>query len=473
MVTTGGVRWDVVVIGSGFGGAVTAARLAEGGMRVLVVERGPWWGPAAADQPRADGRPLPRGVWGSRKLLRNVRKAPSGGAGHWLINRDGLYEIHAFTSMTVLSGSGVGGGSHVYAGIQRRPDPLFWNAFPPEISDQQMSGYFARVYAMQRPAPNPTPALAERAVSRGLRRSGMTVDKPDLAIDWDACVRCGRCVLGCTHRAKTTLDLTYLPAAMAAGAEIWPLCEVTRIKQWLTGFQVSGIDHRTRTRFTARADRLVLAAGTLNTVRLLYQARDRDRALEAVSPALGCHFSGNADYPIVVKRTGSTEPSSGALVNMTAHSGPADRYYVDADVPLPAPLRRIARRYGLLVGMGTEASRASLTYQGGVLASDAGRHDAPALYDEMDVDVASVLRDSMVRSVGRPARKLMSAHPLGGAVIATNPADGVVDHAGRVFGHPRMYVADGSLLPTAPGVPPSLTIAALAERQAELVLQEG
>jgi cholesterol oxidase len=382
---------------------------------------------------------MPRGPWGSRKLLRNVRANIAGRTHDWVINRDGLYEVHRFASMTVLGGSGVGGGSHVYAGIQRPPASEFWTAFPQEITARDMSHYFDRVRAMQRPAPSPEPALAERAVPRALRRAGMTVEVPDLAIDWDSCLRCGQCVLGCEHRAKTTLDLTYLPAATAAGAEVWPLCEAVRIELCGNGFQgngfqIAGTDHRTRTAFTVRADRLVVAAGTLNTVRLLFVARDRDRTLPGLSRSLGRRFTGNADYPLLVKPSAPTEPSSGALVNACALPLAADRYYVDADIPVPvasAALRRVVGRYRLLVGMGA------------------------------------------VASVRGPRRRLMSAHPLGGAAMADSAADGVVDHAGRVFGYPRLYVADGSMLPTAPGVPPSMTIAALAERNAELMLQEA
>jgi cholesterol oxidase len=286
------------------------------------------------------------------------------------------------------------------------------------------------------------------------------------------------CVLGCTHGAKTTLDLTYLLTATTAGACIRPLCEATRIEPCTKGFQVSGMDYRTGTPFVVRAERLVVAAGTLNTARLLFTARDRDRTLPAISPALGRNFSGNADYPMLVRRNPAPEPSSGALVNTAAHAGPIERYYVDADIPIPvasAALGRAVGRYRLMVGMGPDGSRASLTLRRSLIATDAGRHHVPTLYGQMDADAAAVRRNGRgaIRSVRQPPGKLVSAHPLGGATIAANAVDGVVDHAGRVFGYRRLYVADGSLLPTAPGVPPSLTIAALAERQAALMLQEG
>lgn len=459
-----GTRYDAVIVGTGFGGAITGARLAEGGMRVLLLERGPWWGPASNDRAPSVGRDFPRGAWGSRKLVRNIRHANARRSREWRINSDGLYEIHRFPQLTVLGASGVGGGSHTYAGIQAEPAPDYWTAFPAEITPTAMAPYTARVRAMQHPAPAPAQPR-QRTLGRAMSTAGMVLESADLAIDHDTCVRCGGCVLGCPHGAKTTLDLTYLPAALRAGAEIWPLCEVARIGTHHNGYTVDAVDLRTATAVTVHAERLVLAAGTLNTLRLLFAARDRDRTLTRVSRRLGHRFSSNADYPLVVRRSRPNEPSTGTLVNTTARTAAA--YYVDADIPLRV------KNFQLMIGMAAEDSPATVRAVPGGVTSDASRKRSAEVYNRMDSEMRKTVRASgFLQTVSAP-RRLVSAHPLGGAALAATRFDGVVSHTGEVFGHPRLYVADGSTLPTAPGVPPSLTIAALAERHAELMLQDG
>lgn len=453
-------RYDVVVVGTGFGGAVTGCRLAQGGMRVLLIERGPWWGPAARDVAASVGRALPRGPWGSRKLLRNIRYATPRRSHDLRLNTDGLYEIHRFPRMTVLGASGVGGGSHTYAAIQREPNADFWDSLPSEITHEEMAPYFARVRDMQRPEPVPA-AIGRRRLNVAMGQTGMTMERPDLAIDHASCKRCSQCVLGCPHGAKTTLDLTYLPAAQKAGAEIWPLCEVVGLTPDSAGFDVSYHDHRTGTTSTVRARRVIVAAGTLNTVRLLFEARSR--SLNRIAPRLGKGFSGNADHPLVLRRPRADRASSGVLVNAAASTGGA--YYLDADLPI------LSTAFQLLVGMCDDSSPAVLRPVKGGLSSNARRDLAPSTYRRMDSAMVAVRTAGHLRAVGA-SRRLLSAHPLGGAAISETPGGGVVRHTGEVFGHPGLYVADGAILPRAPGVPPSLTIAAFAERIADLILHE-
>ena len=108
----------------------------------------------------------------------------------------------------------------------------------------------------------------------------------------------------------------------------------------------------------------------------------------------------------------------------------------------------------------------------GGLGTDAGKHLSKSVYQRMDAELLAARQVGHLRALPAP-RRLLSAHPLGGAAMADSAATGVVAHTGEVFGEPRLYVSDGAVLPRAPGVPPSLTIAALAERTADLVIQEA
>ncbi len=496
---------DVIVVGSGFGGAVTAARLSQRGLRVLILERGPWWGPAGGDQPAADRRAFPRGPWGIRKLVRSVRWARGRRARDLLLNPDGLFELHAFEHLDVITGSGVGGGSLIYTNVLEAPDDGFFaGAFPPELSASELRPYFDRVRALLRPVPLPSPfpqknvAFATATDAAGLGPPHY----PDLAIRFgrsparrepglnaagvlqSTCTHCGSCILGCPERAKTTLDLTYVPVALRHGAELRPLCEVVALGHGDRGYRLRYRDHRTGSLHHADAARVVLAAGSMNTMRLLFQARDRHRTLPAISPALGRGFSPNGDLlGLVLDPTTVADGSEGPALNAfvrVEHEGEL-RFIVGevglplAALPLAAPLRRRAARAAGLIAMGRDSSTGVIEYDGVGLRSAVGRSIDPGVFASIEDALDRVAGRYRARRVwlnapsGRGAERLGTVHPLGGCAVACAPADGVVDHRGQVFGHPGLFVADGSLYPRSPGIPPSLTIAALAERQAALM----
>ena len=495
---------DVIVVGSGFGGAVTAARLAQRGLRVLVLERGPWWGPAGAEQPRSDRRVFPRGPWGVRKLVRGVRWARSRATRDVLLNADGLLEVHSFEHLDVVTGSGVGGGSLIYTNVLEMPDDDFFAAFPPELSAGEIRPYVDRVRALLRPVPLPAPFPDKnRAFERAVDEAGLGTPRyPELAIRFgtsprvrepalnaagilqSTCTHCGSCVLGCPERAKTTMDLTYLPVALRHGAELRPLCEVVAIGHDGGAYELRYRDHRSGTTHQVAAPRIVLAAGSMNTMRLLFQARERHRTLPRVSPALGKRFSPNADLLGLIVGTamvadGGEGPALNAFVRIEREG--RLRFIVgEVGLPLGAlPLGgRLRRRLGHatgLIAMGRDASTGAIEYDGRGLRSTVGRAMDPTLFDDIESALERVARPYRARRMWlnapnrRDASRLGTVHPLGGCAVGRTPEDGVVDHRGEVFGHPGLYVADGSLYPRSPGVPPSLTIAALAERQAALM----
>jgi cholesterol oxidase len=482
---------DVIVVGSGFGGAVSAARLAQRGFRVLILERGPWWGPAGDAQPAADRRAFPRGVRGLRKSVRSVRWARGKGSREVVVARDGLYEMHAFEHLDVVTGSGVGGGSLIYTNVLEQPPDDFFAAFPDEITADEMRPWFDRVRAVLRPSPIPIVPEKNRAFAQATEAAGFGAPVyPDLAIAWSAgknaagvaqsgCTHCGCCVMGCTERAKTTLDLTYVPIALQNGAELRPLCEVVGLGREAGRYIVRYRDHRSGSEHHVAAPRLILAAGSMNTIRLLFQARDRHGTLPYLPPALGRHFSPNGDLLAIAGDTQTVaDVGRGAALNAFVRR---DRFIVGevglplAAMPLPRSVRRRLGRTALLLAMGRDASTGELTYDGGALRTTVGRDLDPSLFAEIEDAIEAVGRPYSPARLfmnvpsGRGAPRIGTVHPLGGASIGRGPEEGVVDHTGEVFGNPGLFIADGALYPRSPGIPPSLTIAALAERQANMM----
>jgi cholesterol oxidase len=504
--------FDVMVIGTGFGGSVTATRLAEGGMRVLVLERGPWWGPAGealATEP-ALRRRWPRGPLGSRKFIRNVRIARGSRSRELMLATDGLFELHRFERLTTLTGSGVGGGSLIYTNIQAEAGRELFDALPPELSASELAPWYQRVRAMLRPSPLPQRPDKNRAFEQAAGQFGdASVIYPDLAIAWgqdparpqriinaagvaqSTCNYCGECVLGCPSMAKTTVDLTYVAVALRAGAQVRPLSEVVAIGERPSaqggGYELRYIDRRDGKgrQHTVAAPKLVLAAGTLNTLRLLFAARDRHRSLTRLPMALGHGFSPNADLGALIlgARAHLHDSTRGPAFNAYVPGQESSLRYLVGEaglplsaLPLPKVLRRALGNSGLLLAMGADASTGTLGFDGEFLRSEVGRDVDPAIFDAIEAEAvrlsgAYAPRFSWINAPsGRGKPGIASVHPIGGAAIGRHSGDGVVDHRGEVFGHPGLYVADGSLYPRAPGVPPSLTIAALAERQAALML---
>lgn len=496
-------RFDVIVVGSGFGGSVCAARLAEKGMRVLVLERGPWWGPAHRDRPAADRRELPRGPLGSRKLLRSVRYARGGRRVERVFHVDGLQEAHVFEHLNVLTASGVGGGSHLYTNIMEEPPEEFFEAFPAELRGGELRPWFDRVRAVLRPAPVPTVPPRTRHFAAALVAAGLPpAEAPDLAIAWGADPSRQEAVtnavgvqqststfrsdafVGCEDGSKTTLDLTYVPLALRHGAELRPLCEVLSVAADQPGYAVRYHDHRDGRDHEVRAPRLVLAAGGLNTQRLLFAARDGHGGLPALSGRLGQRFSPNADMVALLWRTAALRDSSyGPAVGAVCHVSVNGRHrYLIGELgppalalPLPGPLRRRLGQSLFLFGMGRDASTGTLGFDGTGLITEVGRSLDPALFVELEDALLRIARHYRPRRVisnvlaGWGPEGLFTVHPLGGCAMGAGPEEGVTDHRGAVFGYPGLFVADGSLYPRAPGTAPSLTIAALAERQAALM----
>ena len=313
-------RYDVVVVGSGYGGAIAAARLARAGRSVCVLER---------------GRELRAGDFPTTLLgaLRQVQVRRGRGR---LGRRGGLFDLRPGDDLSVLVGCGLGGTSLINAGVSLRPpdwvfdDERWPEALRGDRGRAELAPWFEEAERMLGARPYPEdgerwPSLPkfralERSAQGAARALGATgrdapaAEKVPIAVTFEdgpnavgleqrACVLCGDCVTGCNHRAKNTLVENYLPDAVAHGAELYCEAAVQVVEpvegdgdgpRWRVTFEAVGDG---RTRFDAPtsfvfADVVVLAAGALGTTEILLRSRERGLA---VSPRLGERFTGNGD----------------------------------------------------------------------------------------------------------------------------------------------------------------------------------
>lgn len=485
--------WDAIVVGSGFGGAVTAARLAQGGLRVLILERGDWWPSMPGNWPPLLGRANRRA--GASQMLRGIRWSSPRLTRAITIKCNGLYELHQFDKMSCLVSSGVGGGSLVYTDMQVRPPDAYFAGFPPEINAADMRPHFDAVRQMLGAAPVPDQFPGDRAFENALAMSGIGVASyPDLALEFSAPPGISPGAgLGASDQptdqdsswmfTRSTLDRNYLPLAIGCGAELRALSEVTAIGPHARGWQVRYRDHRAKRTFIESTTRLVIAAGTFGTLRLLFAGRDKHRTLPRLSRSLGSRFSPNGDMAtLLIGGSNHSEIQPKPTVTALLHRNIADHTAITGafGIPLnqfnfPSLIAPTAGRGTILFGMGSGKLSATVTFDGQELHIREGRDDDAQIYHELENDAVSLARGYGVRHpfvnapFGARSDRLLTVHPLGGAPIGTTPLDGVVDHTGAVFGHSGLFVVDGSTFPYAPGTPPSMTIAALAERQSSFI----
>jgi cholesterol oxidase len=509
--------WDAIVIGSGFGGSVSALRLAEKGNRVLVLEKGRRF--AAEDFPRSN-REIRRWMWMPRLGCR------------------GPFKMTFLPHLTALSGVGVGGGSLIYANTLPVPTEAFFRA--PSwagLADWQreLEPHYRTAQQMLGATTNRLPGDADRALKRVADKlgqgscyhmnpvgvyfgePGVTVSDPYFGgrgPQRTGCIGCGGCMLGCRFDAKNTLDKNYLHLAQAAGSQILANTEATWIAPIPSGGYVVTTDQG---RHVAR--RVFLSGGVLGTVPLLLKLRESEQGLPKLSPALGRFVRTNSESLIgVVSRRTDLDLSQGvaigSLLQTDEHSHlepcrypPGSDFFRFLSAPFVSgettwlrlaqlartlvtrPLdylrsvtaRDHARRTTILLYMRSSEGHLRLTLGRNLwtglargLSSEPGQGALPTnslpeaselarrYCDEVDGYAHSLLTETLL---GIPT----TAHILGGCCMGRSPEEGVIDASQEVFGYPGLFVVDGSAVSANPGVNPSLTITALAERALSLI----
>jgi cholesterol oxidase len=511
---TDSTRFDFIIIGSGFGGSVSALRLAEKGYKVLVLEKGK----------RFTDKDFPHTNWNLKKWL-------------WLpwFRFFGLFKISPFRHITVMSGVGVGGGSLVYANTLPVPKQEFFRAKSwAHLADweTELKDFYPVALKMLGAAPCPrleTGDLALKTLAKQIgKESGFEptnaavfFGEPDVTVpdpyfggkgpSRTGCTFCGACMIGCRHNAKNTLDKNYLYLAEQLGVVIQAEANVTDVKpvgatDGLDGYQV--VWKSTGSFFkhgSVSCKGVVFSGGVLGTVPLLLKLKRK--SLPALSDTIGAQVRTNSESLFgAMTLDKNIVFSDGVAISSILHTDDLShlepvRYPAGSGfwrlfvVPqfhgknifvrvtrtlldlVKHPVENMklyfvddwAKRSQVLLYMRTLDSTLKFSRcMFGMKSSAEGRERPTAFMPE-----AKELADRYAKIVNGKPMVLMTetlfgipttAHILGGAVMGSDRSEGVIDKDNRVFGYKNMYICDGSMISANPGVNPSLTITAIAER---------
>ncbi|MEV6282369.1 GMC family oxidoreductase [Kribbella sp. NPDC051770] len=506
---------DVLIIGSGFGGSVSALRLTEKGYKVAVLEAGA----------RFDDAGFAKNSWDKNRFL----FAPKLG---WY----GIQRISALRDVIILSGAGVGGGSLVYANTLYEPLPAFyadrqwahitdWKAELAPYYDQAKRMLGVTTYPHFTPADEVMKQVADdlgvgdtfhpTPVGVFFGEPGVEVDDPffgGAGPRRTGCIDCGECMTGCRHNAKNTLTKNYLYLAEKAGAEVFPMTTVTSVEP-LPGGGYAVETRRTSNRKLTRrftAEQVVFAASALGTAKLLHRLRDEGK-LPKVSRRLGVLTRTNSesllgaiakdrdvDYSRGVAITSSFHPDEITHIEPVRYGKGSNAMSLlqtvltdgDGDRPrwrtwlreLGIQRKNIRRLYDLkhwsertVIALVMQTADNSITTFGKRdrfgrwrLTSKQG-HGAPnpswiPVANQVVRRMATIMRGTPGGTIGEPFNVPMTAHFIGGCAIGDSAETGVVDAYHRVYGYDGLHIVDGSTISANLGVNPSLTITAQAER---------
>jgi len=509
-------EFDVVVIGSGFGGSVAALRLREKGYSVAVLEAGR----------RFEDKDFPKTSWRLRKFL----FAPA-------LGFYGIQRIHALPDVLILAGAGVGGGSLVYANTLYQPDDKYFN--DPQwksITDwkSELTPYYDLARRMLGVELNPYFSPSDQAMKEVAEEMGVghTFTLAPLGIHFGkgegiesadpyfggvgpvrtGCTNCGSCMTGCRHNAKNTLPKNYLGLAEKAGAKVFPLTTATKVEQLEDG-QWKITTKKTSNPFGSRgstflARDVVIAAGTYNTQKLMHKfkattlpkisdflgnlSRTNSEALTgAIMPTTKIDFSRGAaitssfypapDTHVEPVRYGKGSNSMGLLQTLLTDgwtSKARRKHWMQQFLEKPSlfvtilNVRKWSERTVIALVMQNVDSSIKVSGKRGIFGFKLTSHNDSEHPNATYIPAANETVKRVAKNYGGIAGGNVgdligapfTAHFVGGCVIGTDEKNGVIDPYHRVYNYPTLHVVDGSTITANLGVNPSLTITAQAER---------
>ena len=476
-----------VVIGSGFGGGVTALRLAEAGVPVTLLERGIRW----QTGPNAETFPHPASP--DNRILWHQSNPTLFGRPAIFEPYTGLLETVTGENMTAICAAGVGGGSLVYQGMTLQPEEAVFNTHFPEELDYARMGrvHYPRVARMLQVETAPDELIsspnyeAARVFARNAARSGLPVSKIPMPIDWNFALAelrgemkpsytNGDGALGVNNGGKHSVDVTYIAAAEATGlVNVETLHQVTDVERaadgrWRVYVDRTDISGKILENKILTTDALVMAAGSMNTTKLLVRAAATGR-IRDLPDELGAGWGTNADriyiWSDLAENFGATQ--GGPVVYGSRNWDDPHNAFTVIQASFP-PVAFDAHST-VMVGFGVSGDRGRFVY-------DSARGEAVLRWPK---DGDSAIQQG---HIGPAAQRIAAGglltdtnailpstwHPLGGACM-----NSVCDLDGRILGQRGLYVLDGALLPgNSAACNPSMTIAAVAERALENIVKD-
>ncbi len=520
-------EFDCLVIGSGFGGSVSALRMSEKGYSTAVLEQGR----------RYEAKDFPATNWDLKRWL-------------WVpvLNFTGPFRMSFFSKVTIFSGVGVGGGSLVYANTLPVPkDAFFQTGFWSKLADwkQELQPHYETAKRMLGASRNSHLTLTDQ-VMRSIaqdNRMEANFEPTDVAIYFGSpgktqpdpyfggegprrtgCIYCGACMTGCRFGAKNTLDKNYLYLAEKRGAEVFPNTRVTAVRPLADGgYRIEAKERVGWLRYRRRvyaAKKVIFAGGVLGTVPLLLKMQQDPAGLPRLSKTLGRFIRTNNESIIgVVSNNPQFDFTKGIAISSIIHTdehshlepvrygrgsgffrllmaphAPGSNIFKRGLAMLSSLLRNplrwlrifaigdFSKQTQILLYMRSLEStltfklrrRPWLAFRStmGTTLEPHGQKPkafmkeatelAQSFANKVDGTLANVFTESLFGIAS-------TAHVLGGCCMGSNQDEGVIDSKHEVFNYPGLYVVDGSAVSANPGVNPSLTITALAERALSLM----